>query len=316
MKRWICAGLALWFILLGLTGCQEEQVRQSGPISETAVTFTDDLGRVVTVDRPQRVACLIGSFADIWHLAGGTDAVVAAANDTWTYFDIPLGESVVNLGGTKSLSVEQLVACQPDFVIASCNTALNVELEDTFEKMGLNVAYFRVSTFDDYLRMLDICTRITGCRDNYRLYGENVRAQVEAAQNRADGSRPTVLCLRVTGSGSKVKGSEGNVLGEMLFDLDCSNIADSDGSLLEQLSMEAILRADPEYIFAVLQSSDPAAAQQVLESTLLTHPAWQSLTAVREGRFYLLDPKLYNLKPNAKWGDAYETLADILYPAG
>ena len=315
MKRWIWV-VATVFLLMALTACQDGQAEQLGQNSETAVTFTDDLGRVVTVDRPGRVACLIGSFADIWHLAGGTETIVAAANDTWTYFDIPLGEDVVNLGLTKSLNVEQLLACRPDLVLASCNTALNVELEDTFEAMGLNVAYFRVSTFDDYLRMLDICTQITGCRENYRRYGEAVRGQMENALARADGSRPSVLCIRVTGSGSKVKSSEGNVLGEMLYDLDCVNIADSDETVLEQLSMEAILKADPDYIFAVLQSSDPAAAKQVLETTLLCQPAWQSLTAVRENRFYILDPKLYNLKPNAKWGDAYEALADILYPAG
>lgn len=312
MKKCIYVLMVLC-LLLALAACGNEQEKVS--LSEDAVTFTDDLGRKVTVDRPQRVACLIGSFADIWHLAGGTDTIVAAAADTWTYFDIPLGENVVNLGGTKSLSVEQLAACEPDFVIASCNTALNVELEDTFEEMGLNVAYFRVSTFDDYLRMLELCTQITGCWENYDLYGEPVRAKIENAIVRADGTCPTVLCIRATGSGCKVKNSEGNVLGEMLFDLDCRNIADSDESLLEQLSMEAILLADPDYIFVVLQSSDPKEAEQVLESTLLSQPAWQSLTAVKEKRFFILDPVLYNLKPNAKWGDAYEALADILYPA-
>ena len=32
---------------------------------EGGYTFTDDLGRTVTVDSPERVACLLGSFADI-----------------------------------------------------------------------------------------------------------------------------------------------------------------------------------------------------------------------------------------------------------
>ena len=56
--------------------------------------------------------------------------------------------------------------------------------------------------------------------------------------------------------------------------------------------------------------------QAVLETTLLNNPAWQSLTAVQEGRYYVMDPNLYNLKPNARWGEAYEQLADVLYPAG
>ena len=55
-------------------------------------------------------------------------------------------------------------------------------------------------------------------------------------------------------------------------------------------------------------------AKEVTEETLLKDPAWQSLTAVQEGRYYVMDPSLYNMKPNARWGEAYEILADILYP--
>lgn len=284
--------------------------------SESGVTFTDDLGREVTVsERPERVACLIGSFADIWYLAGGVDQIVATAADTWTYFDLPLREDVVNLGATKELSVEQLIACEPDFVVASCNTALNVELEPVFEEMGLNVAYFDVSTFDQYLKMLKTCTEITGCPENYERYGTQVQQQVDQAIARADGSKPSVLYIRASGSSCKVKSSEGSVLGEMLADLDTVNIADSETSLLEQLSMETILAADPDYIFVVLQGADPSKAQSILETTLLNNPAWASLSAVQEGRYHVMDPTLYNLKPNEKWGQAYAQLADILYPA-
>ena len=117
--------------------------------SGTAVTFTDDLGRTVTADRPGRVACLIASFADIWCLAGGAEQIAAATNATWTYFDLPLREDVVNLGAAKELNLEELIACNPDFVLASCGTDRNRELESAFDDMGLNVAYFQVDTFED-----------------------------------------------------------------------------------------------------------------------------------------------------------------------
>ena len=304
----------LFLLCLSLLTACTPQPQPADTVSRTAVTFTDDLGRQVTVDSPRRVACLIGSFADIWYLAGGVEQIVATASDTWRYFDLPLREDVVNLGATKEPDLEQLIACEPDLILASCNTAENVALEPTFTQMGLNAAYFSVSTFEDYLRMLKICTEITGCAENYETYGTAVEAQVTAAKNRADGSRPSVLYIRATGSGCKVKNSTGSVLGEMLAALDCRNIADSETGLLEQLSLEAILDADPDYIFVVLQSADPADAEAVLESTLLSNPAWASLTAVREGRYHVMDPTLYNLKPNERWGDAYEQLADILYP--
>ncbi len=315
VKKFVHLVLLCCFMFLMACGRGTDVPPSEETDSETAVTFTDDLGRQVMVDHPERVVCLIGSFADIWYLAGGVDQIVAATDATWTYFNLPLEEDVVNLGAAKELNMEKLIACDPDLVLASCGTDRNTELESAFNEMGIPAAYFSVNTFEDYLRMLKICTEITGQSGNYETYGTAVWAQVERALARADGSRPSVLYIRATGSSCKVKNSEGSVLGEMLAALDCENIADREGSLLEQLSLETILQSDPDYIFVVLQSADPADAQAVLETTLLRNPAWASLTAIKEGRYYVMDQQLYNLKPNERWGEAYEQLADILYPA-
>ena len=304
-RRKACAAalaLALAMLIGGAAAAQETMI------------LTDDLGRSVTIERrPQRVAALIGSFADIWCLAGGADALVAAADDTFRKFDLPISAETINLGATKDISLEKLLAAQPQLVIASCSTAEQVALEPVLSQMGLNTVYFDVDSFEDYLRMLRVCTQITGCEENYARYGEDVQAQVDAARARADGSRPTVLYVRATGSSCRVKGSEGSVLGEMLHAMDCANIADSEESLLENLSIEAILEADPDFIFVVEQSADPDAAKAVLEKTLFSNPAWQTLTAVREGRVHVMDGSLFNLKPNSRWGEAYEQLAEILY---
>lgn len=303
--------LVLLCALVLLAGCTGEK---TAPQGEGAYTFTDDLGRTVTLDAPQRVAALTGSFADLWCLAGGKDVLVAAAGDAWTSFDLGLSEDVIDLGAIKQPDLERLLACEPDLVLASSNTAAQVELLDILEQAGLTVACFNVTNFDEYLNMLRICTELTGDGAAFEAYGTALSAQIESARARADGSRPTVLYVRATGTSCKVKNSRDTVLGEMLADLDCVNIADSEESLLEQLSLEAILQADPDYIFAVLQGADSTKAQKTLEQTLLTNPAWQSLSAVREGRFHVLEHSLYNLKPNGKWGEAYEKLADILYP--
>ena len=311
--------LALLLLLLAmLSGCGgSPQAADPAPERLTgtqAVTFTDDLGRTVTTQPPQRVAAMIGSFADVWCLAGGRETLVATASDAWTSFSLGLDDSVQNLGAVKEPNLELLLASEPDLILASCNTASNLELLKTWEQAGIPVACFDIQAFSDYLNMLEICTRLTGCPERYETYGLAVQCQVEAAIGRQNEDRPTILCLRATGSSCKVKGSEDNVLGEMLADLGCVNIADADGTLLKSLSLEAIIAAEPDYIFAVLQGSDPTDARQSLETTLLSNPAWGQLTAVREGRFYTLDHALYNLKPNARWGEAYEKLADILYP--
>lgn len=300
-----------------LTACAPLPAKAPASSSQATetVSFTDDLGRELELAPPRRVAALIGSFADIWCLAGGRDTLAAAAGDAWTSFDLGLDGDVADLGSIRDPNLEVLLSVRPDLVLASCNTAADMELLEVFDAAGIPAAFFEVSGFEDYLRMLDICTQLTGHPEYFETYGTEVKAQVEQTVARQDGSAPTVLYIRASGSSCKVKNSKDSVLGEMLYALGCQNVADSDNSLLENLSLEGIIAADPDYIFAVLQGTDKDKAQAVLETTLLSNPAWSSLRAVEEGRFYTLDYALYNLKPNGRWGEAYEKLADILYPA-
>lgn len=314
-KMKLCiAGAAALMLLLG--GCQSTHRETGAEASEAVeveeVTFTDDLGREITVSNPERVAALIGSFTDIWMLAGGE--VVAAANDSWESLELDLGEDVVNLGSILEPDIEQLLAAEPDLVLASANTEADLAMEDILNEAGITVAYFAVSDFDEYLHMLDICTRITGRRELYEENGLKVQQQIAQIKERVDGSAPTVLFLRASSTSVKAKGSKDNVCGEMLEDLGCVNIADSNDGLLDDLSMEAIIVADPDYIFVTTQGNNYEAAMQNVEEMLLSNPAWASLSAVQNGNYYLLEKRLYNLKPNAKWGEAYKKLADILYP--
>ena len=178
MKRFIGFLTMLTLVTAAvLAGCgrQEDAGAPSPADTPGAVTFTDDLGRTLTVNHPERVVCLISSFTDIWCQSGGADSVAAATDATWRYFDLPLDETVVNLGGTKDLDMEKLIACEPDLILASCGAESNVELQETFDDMGVPTAFFSVETFDDYLRMLKVCTDINGRPDLYESAGEAVR---------------------------------------------------------------------------------------------------------------------------------------------
>ncbi len=300
MKRLLALVLAVLF----LGGC--------GPGAEEAAGFRDDLGRVVAVDSPRRVACLLGSFAQVMDLAGGQ--AVAAPDDAWVDLGVPMGDDAVNLGTTKELSLEALFAAEPDLVLASVNSQQHLQWQQTLEAAGIAVAYFEASDFEGYLRLLEFCTGLTGRTDLYERHGLGVQRQIAQVQERAQarGTSPKVLYLRISGTGVRAKNSRGTVLGQMLLNLGCVNIADTDESLLEHLSMEHILLEDPDYIFVVQQGDDTEAAQEKLRQFFSENPAWASLTAVREGRVYQLDKQLYNLKPNARWGEAYEKLEELL----
>ena len=151
----------------------------AGTAQAKPYTITDDLGREITVDAPTKVIPTIGSYTKIWMLAGGTDSIVAASNDSWEEFHLELPESTVNLGKTKELNLELLAAQEPDLILASANTQAGLERLETYENMGLTAAYFTVNNVNDYLRMLKICTDITGNEAAYEQYGTEVSGQVQ-----------------------------------------------------------------------------------------------------------------------------------------
>lgn len=312
-KKALFAMFLICALLWSLCACGGAQEPQGD-----TVTFTDALAREVCVPKkPVRVAALLGSFADVWTLAGGT--LCAAADDAATEFDLPLDGAVL-LGGAHSPSLEALLGADPDFVLAAASTASHVQMEPTLTALGIPVAYFDVDSFDDYLSMLKICTALTDRPDLYTQNGAQLaHAITEIKQAYAGQQHPPekrkILLLRVSSGLIKAKGSSGTVLGEMLCDMGCINIADSDATLLESLSIEAIIRQAPYRIFVVAMGQDTQAAQTAIETMMKENPAWATLDAVKAGRVHSMERALYHRKPNARWAQAYETLYNVLIGA-
>lgn len=98
----------------------------------------------------------------------------------------------------------------------------------------------------------------------------------------------------------------------MLEELGAYNIADNAEILLDGLSIEEILNEDPDMIFVVTMGDEEAA--KVYMDSVFESPAWQSLSAVKNQKYYYLPKDLFQYKPNAKWYDAYLYLAELLYP--
>ena len=62
------------------------------------------------------------------------------------------------------------------------------------------------------------------------------------------------------------------------------------------------------------QGDDAEGMKRNVEQFIADNPAWSSLTAVKEDRVYYVEKRLYGLKPNARWAEAYQKLADIFWP--
>lgn len=324
MMRRLFIVLAAAMILLSACAPGGGEASTSAPTTSSAgaeqsaqgtCTFTDSLGNTVELEQPpKRVAALLGSYAETWLLAGGE--VVAVTQDAYDERGLELPEDTVNLGANQQPDLEALFAAEPDLVLLTPDLDGQMGLRDSLEVAGIPAAWFKVETFDDYLNMLKICTDLTGRSDLYQKNGLDIQSEIDAAiASVPEGEAPTVLLLRAYSSGVRAKNSD-NIAGAILKDLGAANIADSDSGLLEDLQMESILAADPEFIFVTTMGASQEAALESLDELLHSDPAWQTLTAVKEDRVEVLPKDLFHYKPNARWGESYQMLAELMYGSG
>ena len=314
----ICALLLVLCLLL--SGCSSKQAETTTQTAQTnnndTYTFTDALGQELTVNNPQRVVSLMGSFSEIWVLAGGADTLVGTSADTVDTRDLGLPEDIAIVGTYQNPNIEAILALEPDLVLLSSETTRtdsHVALKDALSEAGITAAYFSVTHFEDYLDMLRICCDITGDSEAYQKNGLDVQSNIEQiiAESKLD-TEPSVLLMVTYSGGIRAQSSE-TMTGRMLADLGCHNILDDNPSLLKEFSVENIIETDPDYIFVIPMGNDDALAEKNLKENVESNPAWSSLTAVKEGRYILLPKDKFMYKPNARWAESYAYLADLLH---
>lgn len=275
-----------------------------------AYTFTDDLGRKVTVKSHKRVVACMGSFADAWQLAGGT--LVGASDDAFGHYAVD-SSKVSGVGRSTSLNLESIIALKPDFVIMTgisdgkhATGVSQADAESALKEAGIPVAFFKVTTFDDYKRMMGVFCAITGRDDLYKKnvtkVGEKIKSAVSTYSVKS--KSPSVLIVSAFSKGLVVQNTSG-MAGAIVRDLGAVNVADEHPSLLSDFSLEAAVEANPDYVLVLAASDDTATAQKYYDQVVGSNSAWQGMDAVKEGRVTMLDAAHFLYKPNADWAESY-----------
>lgn len=307
MKKFIILAIICLSVLSIFTvGCTNTQK----DITD-GVTFTDALNRNVTIAKnPKNVVVLQGSFAKTWLLAGGE--IKGVTIDAFEDLNLDLPDATI-VGTVKDPNLETIISLNPDFVIMSSDIAGHIEIAKSLDSMKIDYAYFKQESFEDYLGMLKIMTDITAQPDLYKTNGLDIQKVVdnvrELAKNQTD--KPSVLFVRARSQGVSAKATD-HMVCTMLEEFGCENIASSDNSLLENLSIEQVIAKDPDIILVTFMG-DEEKAKAYLKKEWESTPKWSELSAVKNNNYIFLEKSLYHFKPNELWGKAYENLYQILF---
>lgn len=277
-----------------------------------AVTFTDSLGRSVTVENPEKVAVLNSSLADAWVSAGGK-ALVTIEEAVERGFADEDAEIVANSSGMR-IDHELLYLSSPDFIIGSADLSSHVEVARKFSSLGIPVALFRMESYEEFLSVFDIFTDITGRKDIYKKEKARMDGKISSLIEKSrELSAPEVLFIRSGSAFSSflAKTRENHFAAAILSDLGGVNIAERDKALVESISLEHVVKEDPDKILVVLHGTEEASRAFVL--SVFSSPVWKDLRAVRNNEFYILEKEYFHYKPCLRYAESYEKMFSYLY---
>lgn len=305
-KRFFCA-LLLFSLLLSLAAC----AASPAPEEPDGVALRDVNGSTVRLRPESRLVFGEASLAECWLLAGGMP--VGVPLDAIEERALPLAADTAAVGTVKSPDLEKIAALEPDYVVLSADLSAHAQLKDSLEQMGIPCGYFRLDSFEDYRELMAQFCAVTGRADLYEENVLSVEMGIAALRDKLpEAPGLSALLLRAYSTGMKAK-TDDNPAGKILKDFGLENPAESNPSLLEELSIEKIILDDPDYIFVMTMGSETE-AREYLRANVESDPAWSGLSAVKNGRYIILPQELFHYKPNDRWDDSYEYLAKIIYP--
>ena len=319
-KRLLALVLAL-VMSLSLFACgqkQQEDKTDDGTQTETTRVFTDSCGREVTVPADIQKIAVSGPLAQMVVFAIAPDKMVGVAN-AWdesakSYFDakyleLPLLGQLY--GGKGELNLETLLAAAPDVVIdvGEPKDSMAEDLDALQEQTGIpfvHIDAYLASMDDTYAMLGDLLAmpnETQGLADYCRYAYDKVKAIADSVEK--------VNLLYVTGEEGLNVIARGSYHAEVI-DMLCNNLAvvdePSSKGTGNEVDMEQIINWNPDAVIFAPGS---------IYSTVADNENWQTIPAIRDGRYYEVPMGPYNwmgFPPSVQRILGMQWMAKVLYP--
>lgn len=301
LARW--RGAAVVLALVSATAAAVSAHAPASRVANDGRVVIDGTGRRVTIPaHVNRIVTLAPNLTETIYALGLGDKLAGDTSDC----DKPAAAKLKpHVGDPVDPSLEAIVAQRPDVVLAT--TSINrPETVDALARLGIPVY---TSDPQTVLQMLDSVQRIAdvvGAHEQGASLVAQLRQRLDAIHARL-ADRPVEHVLFVIWDDPLIS------IGQNTFIEDALRWAGAESVVLSrqkwpQISMEEVLRLQPEYIvFAAHEEG----SRQALED-LRGRPVWRDLDAVEMG--HVVDVSEEALRPSPGLVDVIEKLAHEMHP--
>jgi len=290
-----------WPAVLAIAGV----LSLADPLCAEPVGVQDAYGRVVTIPTPpQRIIPVYSSNVELVAALGLADRIVGIEGFTRYPPEILNRPSI---GGRLGISVDAVVALQPDLVIVTPARQAVFQLVDPMERLGIPIIILMQRNVAEIFANIRLLGRATGVPDRGEALAASLEARLAQIKHRIEGlPQPRVVMIRGrVGNGLLLIAQADTYTGDAIV-LAGGRFALSGNSPISQVSPEAIIDSDPDFLLY-------AGAQQELND-LVTNPGWSEMRAVREHRAVVVN-RGELLIPGPRTVAGVEHLAAIFHPS-
>ena len=308
MRVWSLALFTAASLLLSACGAPAAEQSSQGSYA----TITDDNGRTVSFDKkPERIVVTSASFLEPLYAVGGE---VVGRPDSKS--KIPeAAKSVTNIGRVYQIDAEKVLALTPDLVIL--NRGMNEKLVETLAANHIKTLVIEMKSYEDVKREIGTFAMLTGETAKGDELIRKMDADIEAVRTSIPQEKKRVAIIHSTGQGLSVQ-LDGSIAGNIANILGWENTAAGMPALDKNpdaapYSMETLVAQNPDIIF-VTSMGEEAEIRASMEAMFAESPAWQSVSAVRDGRVYYLPQEMFLFSPGIEYPAAVKYMARLVYP--
>lgn len=276
--------------------------------ASTSLTFTDGLGREVTLAGPaQKIVTLAPSLTELFFAVGAGDQVVG--RDDLSDFPAEAAD-VASIGSTFGpLNTEAILALEPDLVVAAeINTPEQVK---SLEDLGITVYYLKNPvTYAELYDQVRWAGTITGHEDEANALADSLSERVDAVSSAVEGlTEKTTVFYEIDGTDTAKPWTTGagTFMDTMITMAGGVNIGGVLSEPYAQISIEEIVLQNPDVI--ILGDT----LYGVTIESVAERAGWADLTAVKENKIFAFDDNLAT-RPGPRLVDGLEELLKILHP--
>ncbi|MFD1851586.1 ABC transporter substrate-binding protein [Oceanobacillus bengalensis] len=328
-KKWGLIGFVLLLSIAVLVGCgtqEQEETQNEANVSEEVetndnkdeetqetaeelfpITFTDDVGREVTIEtEPESIVSIQASTTEILFALGLGDKIIGVSD----YDNYPEEALEIQKVGAQDMNVELILTLLPDVVfVTDYHYGNHEDVLNQYEEAGMEVVVTgSAESFDDAYSGMEMIATATGAQEEADALIADMKERHEAIKEKAKAiTDKKKVWVEVAPSPDIFTTGTNTFMHEMLESIQAINAAE-DVEGWAKFTEEEAVNLNPDVIITTygFYIDDP-------ENEVYSRDGWKEVPAVKNEQVFDVNNDTVT-RPGPRLIEGVETLAELIYP--